>query len=297
MRDRTKPVTPDPSITKPIIIIGSPRSGTTFIHRVLRAHSTLAGLSEPRLTWRYGNDAKSDMLRPSDARSEVRAWIRTAFATRVHAEGKVRLVEKTPSNSLRMGFVDRIFPDAKFVHILRNGQEAALSIAEYWDKHSDLRTGISRRRWKLRVGELQWKRTPYYFREVMRRALPSQLQPITGKPIWGPLLPGIHAMVRELDVLEIACLQWRMCVEAACHYGRRLPADRYMEIRLEDLDAVALKNILDFCELASEDSVTDTFTSTFDSSQTSRRGTTLPPEERECMLDWLEPTLLWLGYL
>jgi hypothetical protein len=27
------------------------------------------------------------------------------------------------------------------------------------------------------------------------------------------------------------CLQWRMCVETAIHFGRQLPADRYMEVR------------------------------------------------------------------
>lgn len=61
----------DEYLCKPIIIVGAPRSGTTLMGKVLSRHPDLEYLMEPRMTWRYGNDRKSDMLKPSDARPEV----------------------------------------------------------------------------------------------------------------------------------------------------------------------------------------------------------------------------------
>ena len=97
-------------LTQPIIVIGSPRSGTTLLGNLLECHPALAQLVEPRLTWKYGNDRKSDMLRPSDARPDVCQHIRDTFSRAVRDQGRERLVEKTPSNSLRMEFVEKVLP-------------------------------------------------------------------------------------------------------------------------------------------------------------------------------------------
>ena len=117
-------------LERPIIVIGAPRSGTTMLSNVLSLHSSLGYVDEPRLVWRWKNDAKSDMLRPEDARPEVVAYIHAAFAKQVHEQGRTRLLEKTPSNALRMGFVDRVFPDAIYLHILRDGRDSVLGIRD-----------------------------------------------------------------------------------------------------------------------------------------------------------------------
>src|SRR3990172_3334542 len=101
----------DSLLRKPIIIIGAPRSGTSLLLSVLGEHRRLAVLSEPRILWRWGNDAKSDLLRAEDARPEVCRHVRSAFADRVREQRRERFVEKTPSNALRPAFVERVFPD------------------------------------------------------------------------------------------------------------------------------------------------------------------------------------------
>ena len=68
---------------------------------VLGVHGDVVHRNEPRLTWRYGNDGRSDWMRPEHATSAIREHIRREFAARVREGGGRRLVEKTPSNALR----------------------------------------------------------------------------------------------------------------------------------------------------------------------------------------------------
>ena len=292
------PLLQDPVLRNPIFLVGATRSGTSFLARTLRCHRDVGMILEPRLTWRYGNDGKSDMLRPGDARDDVRAHIRTTFAQQIQDQGKRRLVEKTPHNAVRLGFVDRVFPDARFVHIMRHGVDAVLSIRNFWRGSATginpnrIRKGVIRQRWR----ELSWKRVPYYSKEFVRRAMPKSFSKVVGPALWGTRIPGLEGLVRDLDLLEVCCLQWRMSVESACQYGRRLPKGRYMECRLEDMSPELIRSILAFCELDEDPSVMAYVEENFDASKPSGRKTSCDPAERETILRWIEPTLFWLGY-
>ena len=281
----------DALLARPIIIIGAPRSGTSLLLEVLGSHPRLAVLSEPRITWRFGNDRKSDLLRPEDARPAVRDHIRRRFAAMVREQGAERILEKTPSNALRPGFVDQVFPDCLFLNVTRHGVDASLSIRDAWQRRAGVR-GVRRRRWMIRLREIDLRQLPRYGLELLRRALPG----LVGRGDWGPRLPGMQALMRELDPLELACLQWRMCTEIACQYGRRLPRGRYLELRLEDLTPERLREILAFCGLDDAPEVWESFRRHFDASQASRRRAQVDPAERERILTWIEPTLRWLGY-
>lgn len=278
----------------PIIIIGAPRSGTTLLGEVLQHHPDLAYVEEPRLTWRIGNDTKSDMLRPRDARPEVCRQIRSAFADLMHAKHRMRLLEKTPSNSLRMGFVDTIFPDCRFVHILRNGIDSVLSIRWYWLDQSN---GINPVKLSQRLKEINWKQIPHYAKEFLQRVMPEATAPVLGRKVWGPRIPAIDSLLLDLDLLEVCCLQWRMCVEAACHYGRRLPAHRYMEVRLEDMSPGTMRALFDFCGLRDDPTVIAKFNKQFDPALAGARRARAEGSDVDQILQWIEPTMRWLGYL
>ena len=277
-------------LRKPIIIVGAPRSGTTMMMHIFNKHPRLAMFREPRLTWRYGNDGKSDMLQPKDARPEVCRHVRQTFAASIREQGKERFVEKTPANALRLGFVDRIFPDCKFLHTLRHGQDSILSYRDFWVNRTH---GVRRDKLRQRLRELKLRQAPYYAKELVRRMLPKR---ITGPNLWGPRIPGIQSMVGELDVLDICCLQWRMCVEAACHYGRSLPRDRYMEFRLEDMNLELFDSIIEFCELDDCSTMRTHFREVYDPDTPLRRRGQADPEELERIRRWIEPTQQWLGY-
>src|SRR5215210_1588857 len=88
-------------VREPVIILGAPRSGTTLLASILSAHPRVTVVGEPRLVWRYGNDRRSDELRPEHARPDVVDHIHRHFAAALPAGGGARLVEKTPANAVR----------------------------------------------------------------------------------------------------------------------------------------------------------------------------------------------------
>jgi hypothetical protein len=282
----------EPLLDRPIIVVGSPRSGTTLLGNLLGTHPQLAQLEEPRLTWKFGNDGKSDMLRPADARPEVCQHIRETFAKAVRTAGRQRLIEKTPSNSLRMEFVERVLPGCVFIHTIRDGVESVLSIRKFWQQHA---RGVPKEKLIQRLKEIDLKRAPYYAKELLRKVMPKQLSGLVGKPVWGPRIPGIDGLLDQLDLLEVCCLQWRMCVEQACLYGRQLPPGRYMEVRLEDMSPALLGSVLEFCQLEMTPEVQAGFAQMFDEGLTTRRKTAADPQDLEMIRRWIEPTMEWLG--
>ena len=101
-------------------------------------------------------------------------------------------------------------------------------------------------------------------------------------------------MLKDLELLEVCCLQWRMCVEATCQFGRSLPPQRYFECRLEDMSETLLGEILEFAELDPAAQVWDAFREQFDPSQPARRTPHADADEMETIRRWIEPTVLWL---
>jgi hypothetical protein len=279
-------------LDRPIVVIGSPRSGTTLLGNLLGEHPLVAHLVEPRLTWKFGNDAKSDMLYPEDARPEVCRHIRRAFAKVVQDAGHERLLEKTPSNALRMEFVERVLPGCLFVHIIRDGTESVLSIRAFWQRYA---RGFDKVRFGDRLREINVRQAPYYFKELIRRAMPQKFSGLVGQPVWGPRIPGIDGLLKDLSILEVCCLQWRMCVEAACYYGRQLPADRYMECRLEEMSFELLESVLDFCQLPMTPEMRAGYETHFDKGLITRRHAQADPEVLRTIQKWIGPTMQWLG--
>ena len=54
----------------------------------------------------------------------------------LRTSGKKRFVNKTPALSLRVAYLTKIFPDAVFIHILRDGRAVARSIMEKFEEFS-----------------------------------------------------------------------------------------------------------------------------------------------------------------
>jgi Sulfotransferase family len=288
-------VADDDLLRKPILVLGAPRSGTATLAGVLKAHPDVAYLREPRLVWRVGNDDKSDMLEPSDARAEVRARIRSTFASMVREQGRSRMLEKTPSNSLRIGFIDQIFPDCLVIHILRDGPDAIAAIRRKWlETPHGLSNPRHRDRLRRHLREVEFRQLPRYGLHLGRQLLPRSLAPVVGRRTWGPRLPGMDGLVRDLELLDVCALQWRTCVERACQAGRALGPDRYMEVRLEELSLEVIKDVASFCDLDPAP-VTDEYARLYDPDKIVPRGDGLDVDERRRVMTWIEPTTAWLN--
>lgn len=295
MNETEPPATEHAVLDRSLHILGAPRSGTTLLGQTLRHHPDLAYASEPRLIWRYGNDGLSDVLRPQHATPEVVRYIRQAFTAEVKAQGRGRLLEKSPDNSLRVGFMDAVMPSPVFVHTVRHGLDSVFSIRDYWTRSGGSLKAV---RWGKRLREMSLRQAPYYAGEVVKRLVPQRLRGKRQTWTWGPRVPGLAQMRRELDLLDVCCLQWRMCVEAACMDGRSLGPERYLELRLEDLSQDTLGRVLLFAGLDDAAAVRSAFTKRFrphDAAARSRADRADASEVRRVMA-WIEPTLAWLGY-
>ena len=117
-----------------------------------------------------------------------------------------------------------------------------------------------------------------------------------GPNLWGPRLPGMAQMIRDLGPLAVSCLQWRTCVEMSCHFGRSLPSDQYFELHLEDFSADIARQLMVYCALPPNDAVTAFIEQNFDKTRARARSTKAKPEQIAEVSPWLASTMQWLGY-
>jgi hypothetical protein len=136
----------------PLLILGVRRSGTTLLRVMLDRHSQLAVPDEsyfvPQLADRHlrhvdADDFLDDLRRlntlsewevPLDKVRErlhdgmpIGAAIGTVYAVYAEERGKPRWGDKTPMYMQNLRLLERLFPDAHFVHLMRDGRDAALS--------------------------------------------------------------------------------------------------------------------------------------------------------------------------
>lgn len=136
----------------PLLILGVRRSGTTLLRVMLDRHSQLAVPDEsyfvPQLADRHLRrvdvDEFVDDLRRIDTLAEwdlpldrVRARLHdgmptgaaigTVYAVYAEERGKPRWGDKTPMYMQNLRLLERLFPDALFVHLIRDGRDAATS--------------------------------------------------------------------------------------------------------------------------------------------------------------------------
>jgi len=118
----------DPRLHRPIFIIGAPRSGTTFLGSCLGRMPEVSYHFEPRLT----KAAARCVYDGSWSERRCATVFRVSYAALLLAglHGGRRFAEKNPENSFVVPFLAEAMPDAQFVHIIRDGRDAAVSHAE-----------------------------------------------------------------------------------------------------------------------------------------------------------------------
>ncbi len=131
---------------RPIFIVSPHRSGTTLLYGILGSHEKLGyynranrrvpnhprvalwmtkfGLAddpmEAQKIWDRFWDGGDDVMDESHATPEVTEWFRRSVEEVVRLRGATRFVAKYPRLSMRMRWIDAIFPGAIFVHIQRD---------------------------------------------------------------------------------------------------------------------------------------------------------------------------------
>jgi glycosyltransferase involved in cell wall biosynthesis len=161
-------------------VVGCPRSGTTLLRAMLDSHSDLAIPPEsyfihdlyarfgPRPLRRFSLSAfqralfaHERFLRWGLSEADIEAAfadlrprsyadaMRVVFSVYADAHGKARYGDKTPAYVLHLPMLAALFSEARFVHIIRDGRDVALSLfdierwgpsqiqgaAHYWVRH------------------------------------------------------------------------------------------------------------------------------------------------------------------
>ena len=227
-----------PLLDRPVFIVAAPRSGSTLLFETLarisslwtlggEAHAEFEGIAswDPVCHGYDSNRLTADDLGPGDRlqllvtlsrRLRNSEGIRWRTLLPAERPARLRFLEKTPKNALRVPLLRALFPDARFIFLLREPRANISSIMEAW------RSG----------------------RFVTYPELPDW----PGLP-WSLLLPPGWRELRGAALERIAAFQWRAANEIALDDLTTLPAAAWCALRYEDLLAAPAAIVARICEL------------------------------------------------
>jgi hypothetical protein len=196
----------------PVIVIGAARSGTNILRDVLTGLEGYGSwpCDEINLLWRHGNTRYPTDELPADLATEpVRRYLRRAFDRIAEREHIEHVVEKTCANSLRVAFVDRILPNARYVFIVRDGRDAVASAMKRWSAPFDLRYTLKKARY-VPVTDV-----PRYTTRLARNRIHHATSKDGRLASWGPRFEGMDQMLRTHSLAEVCAVQWSRSVDRA----------------------------------------------------------------------------------
>jgi hypothetical protein len=154
----------------PIFLVGCPRSGTTLLQSMLAAHPDIASFPESHFfahllatnrLYRQLNIASANTrVRLEKFCSEleqeqmqhfipknaiftskyVQAFIKI-LDTVTEQQDKTMWLEKTPQHLHYIEYIEKILPQAQFIHLIRNGEDVVTSMYEVTHKYPEIWNG------------------------------------------------------------------------------------------------------------------------------------------------------------
>src|ERR1700687_710918 len=159
----------------PVFIVGCPRSGTSFLYHLLLSAGGFAEFHTQMNVFDVLEPIFGDLSVPKNKKKMMREWLgskafqvsgldapdieaklsaachngshflRIVMDEVARSQGVDRWIDSTPTNIPHMLRISRDFPEAQFIHIIRDGRDAALSLDQHrwsrplpWDKKRSL---------------------------------------------------------------------------------------------------------------------------------------------------------------
>jgi hypothetical protein len=198
---------------KPVFIIGCSRSGTTVVYKVLSMAKGLASLEkESHDFWNSLHPPEeknwnSHRLDEEDVSERDRVEVARYFFKHV---GMRRFVDKANQNCFRIPFLLKLFPDAIFVYVKRDGRDNVNSLIHGWGRPEEF-GGWSRK-------------------------LPANVQIDNGKYTrWCFFLFSGWRNYLQAPVEEVCAQQWISANDSVLSAQRTMPHAAWVEVFYEDI--------------------------------------------------------------
>lgn len=215
-----------------LFIVCAARSGSKYLRGLLAASPEVAAVPfDVNFLWRRGQESRSDDALTGTPDTHIGDGIRRRLIelSRWSPTGRARIVvEKSVSNSLRVPYVASLFPEARFVHLVRDGRAVVESARRMWVKQPEPGR-LLRKLAGLQIAD--WRYGLWFACGQLRYLRPGA----TALPVWGPRYPGIDQDLRRLDLTTICAKQWLECVSRASIALDAIPPERRFSIHYEDL--------------------------------------------------------------
>jgi hypothetical protein len=230
-------------VKQPLFVIGTGRSGTTILGVLMSMHKDVGFLNEPKALWHsvfpyedvigsYTRVPAKYRLDEKDVTPEVARNAHRLFGAYLWTVRSGRLVDKYPELVFRVPFVKAIFPDAKFIFLVRNGWDTCSSIKK-WSKRLGVSQsgethdwwGADNRKWNLMLDEL-----------------------VVPDPIFSDVIDRLRALSNHSDM---AAVEWIVTMREGLRRKEQNPDSIHL-IRYEDMvekPRQSLSALLRFAEL------------------------------------------------
>jgi len=218
----------------PIILLGAGRSGTKFLRDVLNSSDDVSVIPyDVGYVWRYGNEKiNHDEFTPKMVNGRNLKFIKKILPKLVKQKSYYSKpyiwIEKSVPNTLRPAFINSIYPNAKFIHLIRDGRAVSESSLRLW------KTPPEKKYLFDKIKYFPIENYKYAFSYIVN-LLKNKVNPQSNTRIWGPRYKGIQDDLKTLPLETICARQWRKCVETSLLQLGQLDKERVLEVRYEDL--------------------------------------------------------------
>jgi len=215
-----------------LFIIGAARSGTNVLRNVITSFDDMETwpCDEIDLVFRYGNRSKSDdRFTENQINDKSKTYIKSFFSSFQSLHPHATIVEKTCANSLRVPFLNSIFPNAKYIFIIRDGYDVVASAKKRWTSSVDITYLLKKLKFVPKFN------IPYYLFMFIKNRFSQLTSSNNIMPKWGPVYPGLIDDIKNLSLDEVCALQWKNSVESAYNDLLEVGSEKSLFITYENL--------------------------------------------------------------
>ncbi|MFC1812826.1 sulfotransferase [Thermodesulfobacteriota bacterium] len=256
-----------------VFITGSPRSGTTILGNILNCHKQIAEWYEPYYLWgSYFPDKENDIWSDRRLNDQIIQKIRREYRLFSKKANKPIVLDKSHRYAFNVKIVQDIIPEAKWIHILRDGRDVTLSIQKEWAKRKHM---VKQKDFLMlfQTAINMLKRQPFWRYRLMAvlyeiNSNPS-INPLrylnkakwNGKTGWGLRFENWQKYLQTHSTLQFNAMQWVKAVEAVKKNWMFIPEQNKVEIRYEDLLSTPQNTLLKVFDTLEVDPTHDFFKS------------------------------------